>query len=109
MAVVYAINGVSASLAPYSQQWQKTVIGTNHLGAPIYARKRQVTMSFDEGTLAYAKQWTDLANGASHTLDVLDENLLTFVTLSPVYVTVEQWPETRSAHASEFSIRVTNA
>lgn len=108
MTEYYAINGASAMISPYEQLYEQTQIGTNHNGAPIYARKKHVVLRFDQCPLEHANQWISLAGTASHTLDIVSETSISYVTLSPVYVSVEEWPATFEAHAGQFAIRITN-
>lgn len=97
MANFYAINGTAASLAPFKQTWRKVEIGVDHNGAPIFSGFKEIDLEFDAASITYHRQWTDLENGASHTLDVLNEQQLGYVTLSPVYIRITERPATQSA------------
>lgn len=106
MTTYYAINGSAASLAPFSQTWRKIQIGTDHNGAPIFSGFKEVDMSFDAASITYHKEWTDLENGGSCTLDILNEQQLGFITVSPVYVMITQRPAIESAVSMPMSLTI---
>lgn len=100
----YSIDGVSASLAPYSQRPLKSIMGTDHNGAPLFSGMTGAVLSFDAASITYHKQWLDTVDGGSHTFDILGEQSLGYVTLSPCYVTVEEWPSIESTISQPFTL-----
>ena len=105
----FGIDGSAASIAPVTVQWMREQIGTSHEGAPLLPSKWNVIMSFDSASPSHAKEWLDLEDGASHTIDTLARNQLGWKTLSPVYIKVDQYPAQEDIHSGPFVIRVTNA
>ena len=109
MAENYTVDGVTASLAPFSVQWQNVTIGTDHNGAPIHSLNKQVVLSFSPGSPTYARQWLDTVDGGSHTFDVLDERQLGYVTLSPIYVSTDDFPAIEDINVNGFTITLLRA
>ena len=109
MTTFFAIDGGSASLAPWSQRWRKIQIGVDHNMAPLYSANKEIDLQFDAASITYHKQWLDIDDGGSHTLDVLAENQLGYVTLSPVYIKVNQYPDIQATVSMEFSLTILGA
>ncbi len=109
MTTVFAINGVAASLAPHTQTWRTIQVGTDHNKAPLYSANKEIDLEFDAASITFHKQWLDINDGGSHTLDVLAENELGFVTLSPVYIKIINYPSVQSAVSMEFSLTILGA
>lgn len=104
----FKVDGVTASLAPYSQRYRNLPIGTDHNGAPLYSRFQEVDLSFDVANVApkYHIQWLAAVDGGSHTLDILTESFSAFRTVSPVYLTCEQLPDIQEIVSQPFVITV---
>lgn len=109
MATTYTIDGSTASIAPFGVQWVREPIGQDHNGAPLYPQKYNVILSFPESEPAWAKEWLDLADGASHTIDVLNRSQTSFKTLSPVWVSIDQYPPQEDIHTGPFILRIVGA
>jgi hypothetical protein len=109
MANYYTINNVTASLSPTRQSaWQRNKIGTDHNGAPIFGRKRQVQLDFTFGTPASMKQWLDVCNGSPQNLDILADSQLSWKSVSSVYLECIQYPIMEDITANTMTIMITN-
>jgi hypothetical protein len=102
----YSIDGSAASLAPFSQRTLKVLLDTDHNGAPIYSGTVGAILTFGEASVTHHRQWLATVDGGSHTFDILDEVALGYVTLSPCYTTVEEWPEIQSTISMGFTMTV---
>lgn len=104
----FKVDGVSASLSPYSQRYRNIQTGVDHNGAPLFSRFQEVDLSFDVANVApkYHIQWLEAVDGASHTLDILTEDFNSFRTVSPVYLTCEQLPDIQEIVSQPFVITV---
>lgn len=107
--MAYTIDGIGASIAPQTVQWQDIQVGTDHQGAPIYSQYKNVIMRFSAASPTHARQWTDLADGASHSLNILERDGLGYTTVSPVYIQLTEPPQSMDIHTTEFSLTVMRA
>lgn len=107
--MTYKIDGTTASLAPFSVSWQRIHLGIDHNGAPIYATKNNVICRFPAASPTFARQWIALEDGASHSINMLGPDSLSFFDLSPIYVTVVDPPEMTDIHSGEFTIMITGS
>jgi hypothetical protein len=109
MATTYALNGTTASLAPYQVRWRLVEIGRDHDGRPLYSGYKEIDLAFEAGSVTYARQWIERASSGSLTLDVLDQVGLGYRTLSGVFMNVVDWPDVQGTWAGQFSLMVTRA
>ena len=106
MATTWTINNSTAALAPYSIVWNKIQAGTDHNGAPIFSAYKEVELRFESASITFAREWLNTENGAAHTFDILGELSLGFITLSNIYVAVEQYPVVESVIAGPFTLKL---
>lgn len=102
----YSVDGAAASIAPYSQRWRDIEVGTDGTGAPIYSGYKEVDLLFPVAHVEDHKQWIDAVDGASHTLDILDQSELNYITVSPVFLVAQQRPDVQARVSGEFIITV---
>lgn len=97
----FLINGSTASLAPYAQQWMDVPLGVNLAGKTIYSPRKNVKLTFDDCALTDFKQWEDVVNGGSvSTLTILAPDSAAFAAYSGVYLDFDERPTVESAVAT---------
>ena len=109
MAEAFTVNGTTASLAPYRQVERDISIGIDHNGAPIYSSYKEIDLFFESASVTFAQQWMAMANGGSHTVDVLARNQIAYKTLSPIYIRINEYPPTESGLTGPFNLTIVKA
>lgn len=109
MATTYAIDGTPTTRGPATIQWRQIQVGTDHERRPIYSQYWEVDLSFPQGSITDHKEWTDIVDGGSHTLDVLGRDELGFRTLSPVSVRYTSRPVVSATISGPFVLTITGA
>ena len=85
----FAINGQTASLAPYEQTWRDIVIGIDHTNRPVFAAVKDVQLQFDACNYASYNQWSQF-NGTSLTsIQILNLDAGSFTTYSSSAITFQ--------------------
>ena len=107
--MTWQIDGSAASIAPQTVQWQDIQVGTDHQGAPIYSQYKNVVLFFPPASPPHAREWTGLADGASHSINMTQRDGLGFTTVSPVYVQATEPPQLMDIHTTEFTLTVSRA
>jgi hypothetical protein len=104
----YLLNGAATSIAPATVLWQPNQVGTDHTGAPVYSRYYNVQLEFDAATPPESSEWLNAASlGASVSLTIPNRwSSASFVTFSPVYLTISDPPNYETVNLAPFRIQV---
>lgn len=105
----YLLNGVATSIAPAAVLWQPNQVGTDHNGAPVYSRYYNVMLDFDACTPSEALEWLNAAsNGGSVSLKIPNRwSSGSFITFSPVYLTISTPPNYETVNMAPFQLMAT--
>lgn len=105
----WLLNGITASIAPYSIRWRKMLIGHDHTRRPIYSGNWEIDMSFDSASITFARQWMESASAASANVTVLKPYSIGFTSLSGVQLEVVEAPTVESGMAGPWSMIIRGA
>ena len=105
----YLLNGLATSIAPSLVTWQPNQVGSDHNGAPIISRVYNVVLDFDSCTPTEASEWLNSAsNGGSVSITIPNRwSSGSFVTFSPVYLSVLTPPSYETVNIAPFQIIAT--
>ncbi len=105
----YLINGTATSIAPATVLWQPNQVGTDHNGAPINSRYYNVILEFDACTPPEASEWLNAASGGgSISLTIPNRwSSASFVTFSPVYLSISEPPNYETVNMAPFRLMAT--
>ena len=105
----WLLNGVTASIAPYSIKWRQMLIGHDHTRRPIYSGNWEIDMSFDSASITFARQWMESASAASANVTVLKPYSIGFTSLSGVQLEIVEAPTVESGMAGPWSMIIRGA
>jgi hypothetical protein len=109
LANTYTLNGITASLAPYSVRWRDVVVGTDHDGRNILGGYKEIDLEFESASVTFFKQWNERASSGSLNMDVLEQAGLGYKSLSSVFMNVTNFPAVEGTYCTPFGITVTRA
>ena len=105
----WILNGITASIAPYSIRWRKLAIGRDHTRRPLYSGNWEIDMSFDSASITYARQWQEAASSGSLNMTILKPYSIGFTDLSAVHLDLVDAPTVESGMSGPWSMIVRGA
>jgi len=108
-ANTWILNGITASIAPYSIRWRKLAIGRDHSRRPLYSGNWEIDMSFDSASITYARQWQEAASSGSLNMTVLKPYSIEWTDLSAVKLELVEAPTVESGMSGPWSMIVRGA
>jgi hypothetical protein len=109
MALDYTINGVTASIAPFSQRWRQIEVGRDHLQRAIYSGNEEIDLDFGPCSITMARQWLDAASAGSANITVLNRYGIGWTDLSGVNLQVVTYPAVQAGNAADFNLVIKGA
>ena len=109
MATVFAINGGTASIAPFSQTWRRIQIGRSHDQSALYSGNWEIDLSFDSASITMQREWMEAASSGSLNLTVLNRFSTNFTDLSAVQLEVVDYPPVEAAMSGPWTMVVRGA
>lgn len=104
---MYMLNGASVSISPFRQTNTPNIAGISNTGAPVQSTYWNVQLDFDQSSPEDMSQWLDAASvGASVSVTLLDRYNTSFITVSPVYLRLDNAPSLEDIHANQWSLTV---
>ena len=109
MATTYTINGLTASMAPFSVRWRQQAVGRSHDQRALYSGNWEIDLSFGAASISWGQQWLDAASSGSANLTVLDKYKISFTDLSAVQLEVLAWPNIENINFGPWEMVVRGA
>ena len=105
----WILNGITASIAPYSIRWRKLAIGRDHTRRPLYSGNWEIDMSFDSASITYARQWLEAASSGSLNMTVLKPYSIGWTDLSAIQLELIEVPNIANGTSDPWSMIVRGA
>ena len=105
----WTLNGITASIQPYSVRWRKLLTGHDHTRRPIYSGNWEIDMSFDSASITEMRQWAEAASAGSTNVNALKPYSIGFTELSGVQLELVEVPIVESGMAGPWSMIIRGA